>query len=311
LDQTGFTIGAMWNQKAVSEVRLTAAKMALVAEKVMAKCDEVDGLKDGLIDDPRKCRFSPATDVPACSAGTDGPDCLTSAQAAAIARVYSGPVSNGKPFFPGFEPGSEAVMPNFFGGGTSSGWMNMIVTEQPDGKPADFGLAENTMRYLVHKPPKPDYDYKTFDYDRDVKLLEDWGKLADAKNPDLSGFRKRGGKLLMTYGWADPILQPMMGVNYYEQAAAKNDPGTIDFFRLFMVPGMSHCGGGIGTDQHDPMTAIIDWVEKGKAPDTIAAKRLVDGKVVRTRPLCPYPQVARYAGQGSIDDAANFRCVTP
>ncbi|MBN1569738.1 MAG: tannase/feruloyl esterase family alpha/beta hydrolase [Acidobacteria bacterium] len=311
LDQTGFTIGAMWNQKAVGDVRLTAAKMALVAGKVMAKCDEVDGLKDGLIDDPRKCRFDPAADVPACSASTDNPDCLTSAQAAAIAKVYGGPVSKGKSFFPGFEPGSEAVMPNFFGGGQSSGWMNMIVSEQPNGVSADFGLAENTMRYLVHKPPKPDYDYKTFDYDRDIQLLEDWGKLADAKNPDLLGFRKRGGKLLMTYGWADPILQPMMGVNYYEQAVAINGPDTRDFFRLFMVPGMSHCSGGIGTDQHDPMTAIIDWVEKGKAPDRIEAKRIVNGKIVRTRPLCPYPQVARYAGQGSIDDAANFRCVAP
>ncbi len=311
LDQTGFTIGAMWNQKAFSEVPITSAKMALVAEKVMAKCDAVDGLKDGLIDDPRKCGFNPASDVPVCSEGKEGPDCLTPAQAAAIAKVYSGPVSNGKPFFPGFSLGSEAVMPNFFGGGTSSGWMNMIVTEQPNGKPADFGLAENTMRYLVHKPPKPDYDYKTFDYDRDAKLLEDWGKLADAKNPDLSGFRKRGGKLLMTYGWADPILQPMVGVNYYEEAMAKNGPDTIDFFRLFMIPGMSHCSGGIGTDQHDSMTAIVDWVEKGKAPDVIMAKRIVDGKVVRTRPLCPYPQVARYTGQGSIDDAANFRCVAP
>jgi hypothetical protein len=311
LDQTGFTIGAMWNQKALSEAPVTAAKMALVAGKVMAKCDAVDGLKDGLIDDPRKCEFNPASDVPACSAGTDSADCLTPAQAAAIAKVYTGPVSNGKPFFPGFSLGSEAVMPNFFGGGTSSGWMNMIASEQPNSKPADFGLAENTMRYLVHKPPKPDYDYKTFDYDRDIKLLEDWGKLADAKNPDLSGFRKRGGKLLMTYGWADSILQPMVGVNYYEQAVATNGPDTIDFFRLFMVPGMAHCSGGIGTDQLDPVTTIIDWVEKGKAPDAITAKRIMDGKVVRTRPLCPYPQVARHTGQGSIDDAANFRCVAP
>jgi hypothetical protein len=311
LDQTGFTIGAMWNQKALSEAPVTAEKMALVAEKVMAKCDEIDRLKDGLIDDPRKCSFDPARDVPACSAGVDRPDCLTAAQAAAIAKVYSGPVSNGKPFFPGFMPGSEALMPGLFGGGSSSGWMNMIVSPQPNGTPADFGLAENTMRYLVHKPPKPDYDYKTFDYDRDTRLLDDWSKQADAKNPDLSKFKNHGGKLLMTYGWADSILQPMMGVNYYEQAAAKNGADTTNFFRLFMVPGMSHCSGGIGPDQHDPMTAIINWVEKGKAPDSIVASRAVNNKVVRTRPLCPYPQVARYSGQGSIDDAANFKCVAP
>ena len=297
VDQTGFTIGAMWNQKALSEAPVTPAKLALVADKVMAKCDAIDGLKDGLIDDPRKCNFDPRRDVPMCSGGTDGADCLTGTQAAAMAKVYSGPVSKGKPFFPGYMPGSEAL------------WMNVMVSAQPDGKPADFNLAENTMRYLVHKPPKPDYDYKTFDFDRDIHIVDDWSKLADAKNPDLSKFRKHGGKLLMTYGWADSILQPMMGVNYYEQAMSKNGPDTPEFFRLFMIPGMAHCAGGIGPDRHDPMTSMINWVEKAKAPASMTASRVVNNQVVRTRPLCPYPQVARYSGQGSIDDAANFRCV--
>jgi hypothetical protein len=311
VDQTGFTIGAMWNQKALSAAPVTPAKLALVGEKVMAKCDAIDGLKDGLIDDPRKCNFDPAHDVPACSAGADGPDCLTPAQAEAIAKVYSGPMSNGKPFFPGYMPGSEAVMPGLFGGGAGSGWMNVIVAAQPDAKPADFNLAEGTMRYLVHKPPQPDYDYKTFDFDRNIHMLDEWSKLADAKNPDLAKFHKHGGKLIMTYGWADSILQPMMGVNYYEQAVAKNGPDTAEFFRLFMVPGMAHCGGGIGPDRNDSMTAMINWVEKSKAPDAIVASRVVDNQVVRTRPLCPYPQVARYSGQGSIDDAVNFHCVAP
>jgi feruloyl esterase len=311
VSQTGFTIGAMWNQKALSEAPVTAGKMTLLANRVMEKCDAVDGLKDGLIDDPRKCDFDPARDVPACRAGTDNDGCLTAAQAAAIAKVYGGPISDGKPFFPGFALGSEALVPNLFGGGAGSGWMNMIVSAQPDSKPADFGLAEQTMRYLVFKPPQPDYDYRTFDYDKDISKLDDWGRLVNADNPDLSDFRKRGGKLLMTYGWADAILQPLIGIQYYEQALAKNGPGTTDFFRLFMVPGMSHCSGGNGPDQHDPMTAIINWVEKEKAPDSLLAKRVVDGKVVRSRPLCPYPQVARYTGEGSIDDAANFRCVAP
>jgi hypothetical protein len=299
VDQTGFTIGAMWNQKALSAAPLTVAKMSLIAEKVMNKCDAIDGLTDGLIDDPRKCNFDPAKDVPQCPAGTDTADCLTPAQASAIAKVYSGPVSNGKPFFPGFMPGSEQA------------WMNNIVASQTNPRPADFNLADNTMRYLVHTPPKPDYDYATFDFDRDIRLLDNWSKQADAKNPDLSKFKKRGGKLLMTYGWADTVLQPMMGVNYYEQATAKNGADTKDFFRLFMMPGMTHCAGGAGPDRHDPVTAIVNWVEKGTAPASIVASRVVNGQVVRTRPLCPYPQVARYAGQGSIDDAANFRCVAP
>jgi hypothetical protein len=311
VDQTGFSIGAMWNQKAMSGSGVTPGKLETVAEKVMNKCDAIDGLKDGLIDDPRKCDFNPVRDVPACSAGADASaDCLTAAQADAIAKVYSGPVSNGKPFFPGFMPGSEAVMPTF-GGGTGSGWLNVIVANGPNPKPADFNLAENTMRYLVQTPPKPDWDYLTFDYDKDVKMVEAWSKLADAKNPDLSKFKKRGGKLLMTYGWSDTILQPMMGVNYYEQAMAKNGKDTPDFFRLFMVPGMAHCGGGTGPDRHDAMTAIINWVEKGQAPSSMIASRVVNNEVVRTRPLCAYPQVARHTGTGSIDDAANFRCVAP
>jgi len=315
VDQTGFTIGSLWNQKALSQAPVTAAKLALVADKVMAKCDAIDGLKDGLIDDPRKCNFNPARDVPACAAGTDSADCLTPAQAETVAKIYSGPMSNGKPFFPGYMPGSEAVSAGGFGAGAGSapvsGWMNVIVSAQPDGKPADFNLGENTMRYLVFNPPKPDYDYKTFDFDRDTHLLDNWSKLADAKDPDLSKFHKRGGKLLMTYGWADPILEPMAGVNYYERAVATNGPATSDFFRLFMVPGMSHCGGGIGPDRHDPVTAMVNWVEKDKAPASMVASRVVDNKVVRSRPLCPYPQVARYSGNGSIDDAANFRCMAP
>jgi len=311
VDQTGFTIGAMWNQKALSEAPVTPAKLAMVGRKTMEKCDAIDGLKDGLIDDPRKCSFDPARDVPSCSAGTDGPDCLTAAQAGTISKVYSGPMSNGKAVFPGYMPGSEAVMPGLFGGGEGSGWLNLIVAAQPGAKPADFNLAEGTMRFLVFKPPMPDYDYKTFDFDRDVHLLDDWSKQADAKNPDLSKFHKRGGKLIMTYGWADSILQPLMGVNYYEQAVGKNGPDTAGFFRLFMVPGMAHCGGGIGPDRNDAVTAVIDWVEKQTAPNSIVANRVVNNQVVRTRPLCPYPQVARYSGQGSIDEAANFRCVAP
>jgi feruloyl esterase len=207
--------------------------------------------------------------------------------------------------------GSEAVMPALFGGGEGSGWLNVIVATQPAAKPADFNLAEGAMRFLVFKPPVPDYDYKTFDFDRDVHLLDDWSKQADAKNPDLSKFHKRGGKLIMTYGWADSILQPLAGVNYYEQAVAKNGSDTAGFFRLFMVPGMAHCGGGIGPDRNDAVTAVIDWVEKQTAPNSIVANRVVNNQVVRTRPLCPYPQVARYSGKGSIDEASSFSCAAP
>jgi len=311
VDQTGFTIGALWNQRALSETPVSAEKIALVANAVMAKCDAVDGLKDGLIDDPRRCSFKVATDVASCPAGNDAATCLTPAQAAAIQKVYDGPKGGGKQLFPGFMIGSEtlAAGPN---GATNSLWANLILPPaQADAKAADFNLAEGTMRYLVFQPPRPDYDYKTFDFDRDPPLLERWGKVANATDTNLKPFRARGGKLIMTYGWADTILQPLMGVNYYEAASKANAPNAPEFMRLFMVPGMAHCAGGIGPDQNDAVTAVIDWVEKGAAPEKIVARKLVNGAVTRSRPLCPYPQVARYKGQGSTDDAANFECRAP
>ena len=309
VDQTGFTLGAIWNQKALTEAPVSLEKMKLVADKAMAKCDEVDGLKDGLIDDPRKCSFDPTRDVPACQAGEDTADCLTSAQAAAVKKVYSGPLSKGKQFFPGYMVGSEAI--NTGPNGAATGWANAIVAAQPGAKPADYNLAEGVMRYLILDPPQPEYDSTKLDYDHAAKTVQRWSKLADAKDPDLSKFRKSSGKLIMTYGWADQILQPLMGVKYYEDVVAKNGKDTADFVRLFMVPGMAHCAGGVGPDRNDAVTAVIDWVEKGKAPDELIASKVTEGKVVRTRPLCPYPQVARYKGQGSIDDAANFSCVAP
>jgi feruloyl esterase len=301
IDQTGFTLGALWNQRALDTAPLSGAKLALVAKAVMSKCDALDGLKDGQIDDPRRCTLDVKADLPLCAAGTDTEACLTSAQADTLMRIYGGPVSHGQQIFPGFMLGSEAA----------NGWMNFIVASQPAREAADFSLAENSMRYLVHTPPQPNYDYRSFDFDRDTHLLDAWGKLADATNPDLSRFRSRGGKLIMTYGWADPVLQPLVGVNYYEAALSRNGPDTPQFFRLFMVPGMAHCAGGIATDRFDAVTALVDWVEKGKAPDSIRAARVVRNEEVRSRPLCPYPQVARYSGQGSIDEAANFHCAAP
>ena len=303
-DQTGFTVGALWNQRAVANASLTPAKLAAVADKVMARCDAIDGLGDGQIDDPRRCDFDPRRDMPSCTAGRDDAACLTVAQAEAIAKVYSGPQAGGRKLFHGFMPGSEAVTT----GNTQSAWMGMIVPASPTSKPADFSLAENTLRYLVLKPPQPDYDTMKFDFDRDLGLLAPWGALANATNPDLSKFSKRGGKVIMTYGWSDQILQPEMGIEYYEAALKKNGERTPQFLRLFMVPGMTHCQGGNATDTFDGMTALINWVERGKAPDSLLAARIFQGRVARTRPLCPYPQVARYKGSGSIDDAASFTC---
>jgi feruloyl esterase len=311
VDQTGFTLGAIWNQRAFAETHVSADKLALVAERAMQTCDAVDGLRDGLIDDPRQCSFDVARDVPSCTSGNEASGmCLTSAEAAAVQKVYDGPQSRGRTLFPGFMVGSEAVLPRPNGPATS-GWMNLIAPLEAGGQTADFGLAQGTMRYLVFDPPQADWDFRKFDFDHDAPLLERWGKLANATETNLRDFRARGGKLLITYGWADAILQPLMGVDYYEKAAAANGSNSTDFMRLFMIPGMAHCAGGLGPDQYDAVTAVIDWVEKGAAPDTLVAKKIVNGNVTRSRPLCPYPQVARYRGQGSTDDAASFECKAP
>lgn len=311
VNQTGFTIGALWNQQAFAQTHVSAEKLALVGERAMQKCDAVDGLRDGLIDDPRQCSFEVARDVPICASGSGPADaCLTPAEAATVQKVYDGPRAGGKPIFPGFEVGSEVAIPRPNGPATS-GWVGLIAPAEAGGGAADFGLAEGTMRYLVFEPPQPQWDFKTFDFSRDPPKLARWGKLANATDTNLRDFRARGGKLLITYGWADSILQPQMGVDYYEKAVSANGRDGTSFMRLFMVPGMAHCGGGIGPDQYDAVTAVIDWVEKGAAPDSLVANKIVNGQVTRSRPLCPYPQVARYKGQGSTDDAANFECKKP
>lgn len=300
VDQTGFTIGAIWNQQAVDDVGLTAGKVATLSDAVLAQCDGIDGLEDGLIDDPRQCNIDVASLVPACAAGTDNDVCLTPDQAAAVQRVYDGPRdSGGRQLMSGFMPGSE------------SAWMGLVVPTSPGGPAADFGLAEGIMQYMVFQPPRPDWDYRDFDFDRDPELLDRWSRLADATDINLRAFRANGGKVIMTYGWADQVLQPEMAINYYEQAITANGPNGENFMRLFMLPGMTHCSGGTGPDQHDPLTAIIDWVEAGEAPDRMIARRFENGEVTRSRPICPYPQVARYDGSGSIDDASNFSCEAP
>jgi feruloyl esterase len=301
VDQTGFTVGAIWNQQVLTQTPVTAEKISLVADFVMAQCDAVDGLIDGLIDDPRNCDFDVARDVPSCPAGRDDASCLMPEQATAIQKIYDGPRSGGRSIFPGFMLGSEQ----------NGGWTNFILPASPDAKPADFALAEATLQYLAFDPPQPDYDFRDFDFASDVPTLNRWGRIANATDTDLSEFRARGGKLIMTYGWADSILQPLAGVNYYERAVTANGPNGRDFLRLFMVPGMAHCSGGVGPDQYDAVSAIVDWVERDIAPDALRAKKIENGETVRTRPLCPYPEVATYKGTGDVNEAASFECKAP
>jgi pimeloyl-ACP methyl ester carboxylesterase len=286
-----------------------AAKLGLLANRVYEQCDAKDGLKDGLIDDPRRCDFIPARDLPHCAEGKDQADCFTANQIRSLERIYGDVMSNGKRFFPGWPVGAEIAGPN-----GQSGWIGQEISG-PNGAGAWTAYGHNFLQFVVRaKDGTADVDpvraFSQFDIDKYPAQVEEAHQIIDANDPDLSAFRKRGGKLLMYFGWADPQLNPKMGVEYFEQVQEKMG-ATGDFFRLFMVPGMFHCGGGVGTSVFDAATPVVNWVEASNAPEKIEASRVVAGKVVRTRPLCPYPQVARYKGTGSIDESANFACVKP
>jgi len=299
------TVAGLWNARAVADGPLTLDTLKLVAGVVYAKCGP-----DGVIDDPRRCPFDPGRDLPKCSGG-GGAGCVTESQARALTTTYGGAIRNGHPYFPGQPLGAEIAGASPVGEARpSSGWDRWLIGRD-GGKSLQLAFAESFMRYMAFGKPDPSYDVKSFDFEKDPDRMGDIRKLLNATDPDLSAFRNRGGKLLMYFGWADAALTPFMAIDYYEKALATNGPETRDFFRLFMVPGMFHCRGGVGTDRFDAMTALINWVEGGTAPDSIPAARLEGDQVKRTRPLCPYPRVARYKGSGSIDDGANFACAEP
>jgi feruloyl esterase len=268
------------------------SKYPMIHQAVVNACDAIDGLKDGLIDDPRKCQFDPK--VLECK-GTDSASCLTAPQVDAAKQVMS-PVKHprtGKELVPRLEPGTEL------------GWGVQA------GGPEPYNNVLERLRYVVYKDPN--WDWKTFNFATDLAPLEKLDDPANATDPNLTAFMSRGGKLLIYHGWADQQVVPTSTINYFGDVldtmggAAK----TSEWLRVFMAPGMAHCRGGDGPNSFDALTALETWVEKGKAPDQIIASHSVAGKVDRTRPLCAYPMVARYKGTGSIDQAANFACRMP
>jgi feruloyl esterase len=295
LDWTGRAIQAVWIAQASHKTEasyIPPAKYALVHNAVLQACDANDGVKDGVLEDPTKCGFDPKELE--CK-GADAGDCLTAAQVETARAIYS-PVLNPRTrdiIFPGFERGSEA------------GWATMAG-------PRIFGTGADLFKFVVFQDPN--WDYRNFDFDSDVARTEKAENgLLNAGDPNLKAFMDRGGKLIQYHGWADPQIAPGSSVRYYKKVLDTMGGTTRvqSFYRLFMVPGMAHCGGGDGTSSFDMLAALEQWKEQGKAPDQVPASRVRDGKVDRTRPLCPYPQVAKYKGTGSTDEAANFVCAAP
>ena len=278
------------------------AALDLLSARVLAACDAIDGVADGVIDDPRACHFSLAT-VKACPADRAAPDCLTTRERAVIATIYAPTTdARGAVIYPGQPVGGER-----FAGGWPA-WItgsDTAMLRRLGAPNLQAMFAVQGARYLTYGDSTWDYTHAT-----PTAVLAAARRVAflDAVDPDLSRFAARGGKLLLYHGWADPALNPLGTLEYYGQVTAR-DSASRDYARLFMLPGVLHCGGDAGPDQAPWLRTVVDWAEHGRAPERIvAAKRDSAGRVTRTRPLCAYPARAVYGGQGSTDDAQNFGC---
>jgi feruloyl esterase len=294
-NSAGLFTQAIWTYRNYQKI---GDKVGLIHDAALAACDKSsDGVADGVIGNPGSCSFDPA--VLMCTSG-DGKDCLTAEQVDAAKAIYAGPVNpstgtkTGEQYAPGMPIGSEMVWPASEGQAlnVSQGWYGMLLN--------------GTL----------DFDLDTFDFGTDVakalQISEPHG--AQVTDPDLSAFRDRGGKLILYAGWNDPLWSEANLVHYYEQVIGRTGSlaDTQSFARLFMVPGMGHCGGGDGVNQFGKAWPdLVNWVENGVPPESIKGSRVVDGATEYTRPLCPYPSVARYSGSGDEKDAANFACVGP
>ena len=265
------------------------AKLALLNKAVLDACDAKDGVRDGLLNDPRTCRFDVSTIQ--CK-GADADTCLTAPQLESVKRMYApAKTKHGELIFPGKDPGSE------------TGWNVVSGGPQPPG----VSIGSFQVAY-----GDANWDWKGFDLDRDIKIVDDKvGSVINAVNPDLSAFKARGGKLLMYHGWNDTAISAGNSVNYYASVQKKMGSKQDDWLRLFMAPGMQHCGNGPGPNQVNYVAVLERWREAGVMPDQILASHVTNNRVDMTRPWCPYPQVAQYKGAGSTNDAANFVCKAP
>jgi feruloyl esterase len=294
LNWTGRAIQSVWIAQAVHKDEagyIPPAKYALIHDAVLRACDALDGVRDGVLEDPTRCKFDPGELQ--CK-DAEGPGCLTAPQVEAARAIYSGAIHprTKQPITPGYERGSE------------NGWATM-------GGPQPFRIGADLFKYVVFRDAN--WDYRSFNFDSDVERTEKAENgLLNAMAPDLTAFLGHG-KLIQYHGWNDPQIAPAFSVAYYKSVldAMGGAAKVRDSYRLFMAPGMAHCGGGDGTSSFDMLSALEQWVEKDRAPDRIAAARVRGGKTDRTRPLCPWPQVASYKGTGSTDDAASFVCKAP
>jgi len=269
---------------------IPAAKYPIIHQAVLAACDGKDGVTDGVLENPGACAFDPK--VLQCSGESDAV-CLSAAQVETASRMYAGarhPATKAS-VLPGLAPGAEL------------GW-NVLGSPQP------LSLAVEGLKYVVMKDKSWDANRFNAGTDLDVALASDPDDALGSTNADLRPFFARGGKLLMYHGWSDPQVTPYNTVNFFHKMlATQGGAGIGTSVQLYMVPGMNHCQGGPGTDSFNKVGALEEWIRTGVAPSHIEASHLTNGIVDRTRPICPWGQVAKWNGTGSTDEAANFACV--
>jgi hypothetical protein len=290
--------------------QIPPANLAYLGSVVYAKCDGMDGLVDGLIDDPRKCQLDVDKELAKCPLDSYVPyttqpnNCFTSAQLGALKKIYAGGFdSKGKQVVAGTQPSAEAF---------SGGWSAWLVGTRLNGT-SRYSVAGDTFNFLLFDPQLPSFNTLTdWNWDTSPALIgADRAETFRATNPDLTDFYYRRGKIIMYAGWGDVSANPLVNALPYYQRVLNMMPQVIPqatpFFAFYMVPGMGHCSGGVGCDKVDFFTALVNWVEKGIEPGDLIGT--ASSGTPRTRPICRYPEVARYSGTGSIDDAANFICV--
>jgi feruloyl esterase len=290
--------GMAWTVIALARTSIPAAKLPAIQAAALRAC----AAEDSVIEDPLACRFDPA--VLRCTSA-DREDCLNDAQIEALRAIYRGPLDprTGATLFPGFEPGVESE---------PGSWDDWIVgsSRGARGRAVQARFAESFFRYMVFGDPS--YDLARLRFDEDVATADARvAPILDASSPDLAAFARHGGKLIHWHGWADPVIPPRDSIDYYRRVEAKSgDPRA--FYRLFMAPGMLHCYGGPGPNVIAAREAIVDWVEHGTPPSRLIATKFTDDDpkkpVLRTRPLCPYPQRAIWDGNGNRQQARSFVC---
>ncbi|HLF09854.1 MAG TPA: tannase/feruloyl esterase family alpha/beta hydrolase [Gammaproteobacteria bacterium] len=265
---------------------LPPEKVRLLHDAVLAACEANDGVHDGFLNDPPACNFEPES---LQCAEADGAACLSAEQVRAVKDAYVGVYSSDDELiYPGHAKGFE------------------LAWRIPEEGAEPSTLQTDATRYLVYEDPS--WDWREFELERDLALVRDKAGYIESLEPNLSEFKARGGRILLYHGWNDPGPSPVNTIDYYNRVLATMGPDQDDWLRLYLMPGMGHCRGGIGPDRADFLGAMEAWVEDGVAPDRITAERIREGRVDMTRPLCAYPQVAVWDGRGDPDHAESFAC---